>query len=460
MRYYLKQQCRELLDSLLEATGEIEKLIRKEEVDEAGALLEQCQEGAITVGNTIDSACGGGEENEGSRTVHILEDYCELLYQTHEKLSLGTSSAIKQQLKEMKTQITRCLDELQNTISTQKEVVFLPYKAAMWDSLEGVWKKAKAEPDTKAVVIPIPYYDKNPDGSFGELHYEGDFFPSDVPVTCYKDYDFEKIHPDQIYIHNPYDAYNYVTSVHPFFYSSNLKNYTDDLVYIPYFIMGETDINSAEQLKGISGFVLTAGVYNADHVFVQSENMREAYIRILLQKSKKGEAERPYWEQKIGWQESSKVTRVRNFRPEDYELPQDWQKLILRPDGSRRQVVLYNTSVTSVLKNNETMLTKIENVLEICKGRRDDVILWWRPHPLMQATLKSMRPQLLPRYDETVEQYKTEGWGIFDDTPNLDRAIACADAYYGDPSSLAQLCEKAGKPVRIQNCAVLNEEII
>ena len=56
-----------------------------------------------------------------------------------------------------------------------------------------------------------------------------------MPVVRYEEYDFEKRRPDMIFIHNPYDEYNYVTSVHPFFYSQSLKQFTDLLVYIPYY---------------------------------------------------------------------------------------------------------------------------------------------------------------------------------------------------------------------------------
>ena len=40
--------------------------------------------------------------------------------------------------------------------------------------------------------------------------------------------------------------------------------------------------------------------------------------------------------------------------------------------------------------------------------------------------------------------------GIYDDTADVDRAIACCDGYYGDWSSLVGLCREAGKPVMIQ----------
>lgn len=85
-------------------------------------------------------------------------------------------------------------------------------------------------------MIPISYFDKNPDGSFREEHYEGGQYPDYVPVTRYDAFDLEKEHPDVIYIHNLYDKCNYVTSVHPYYYyAKNLRNYTDKLIYILYF---------------------------------------------------------------------------------------------------------------------------------------------------------------------------------------------------------------------------------
>lgn len=474
MRLYIKNQCLEMLDTLDEAADEIERMLQRRDESAVLSLLEQCQESAITVGNAIDSACaetaGGAEnqkaadtnepaeENEGSGAVHALETYCELLYQAHENISNGTAFNENASLKKLRARIQKCRNELNHSVSTQKEYVFLPYKASMWDSLDGAYQEAVADPQTHAVVIPIPYYDRNPDGSFGELHYEGDLFPKDVPVVSYSDYDFEKEHPDRIYIHNPYDDKNFVTSVHPFFYSSNLKNFTDDLTYIPYFVLGEPDINNPDQLDGMAHLVTTMGAFNADHVIVQSENMRQAYIEILVKNSTDGEATRPYWEKKISWQESSKFKRVEAAKNADYELPPEWDALLTRPDGTRKKCVLYNTSVATLLKQNAAYLTKIVDVLNVFKQNQKDVILWWRPHPLMRATLSSMRPEMAPIYDAIVNQYRSEGWGIYDDTPDLDRAIACTDAYYGDWSSLVQLYQKTKKPIMIENCEILENQ--
>ena len=59
------------------------------------------------------------------------------------------------------------------------------------DSLESVWKAAEEDEYCDAYVVPIPYYDKNPDGSFREIHYEGNQYPSYVPITSYEDYDIK-----------------------------------------------------------------------------------------------------------------------------------------------------------------------------------------------------------------------------------------------------------------------------
>jgi hypothetical protein len=84
------------------------------------------------------------------------------------------------------------------------------------------------------------------------------------------------------------------------------------------------------------------------------------------------------------------------------------------------------------------------------------VALLWRPHPLIKATIESMRPQLWEVYDKIVEAYRNEGWGIYDDTTDMDRAVILSDAYYGDRSSVVQLYQKTGKPMLIQNVAALN----
>lgn len=101
------------------------------------------------------------------------------------------------------------------------------------------------------------------------------------------------------------------------------------------------------------------------------------------------------------------------------------------------------------------MNRKIKDVLRVFKENQEEAALLWRPHPLIEATIKSVRVRLWEEYKEIVDTYRAEGWGIYDDTADLDRAIVLSDAYYGDESSVVQLCQKAGVPVMIQNVEVL-----
>lgn len=74
----------------------------------------------------------------------------------------------------------------------------------------------------------------------------------------------------------------------------------------------------------------------------------------------------------------------------------------------------------------------------------------------MEATVKSMRGELWGEYEEIVREYKSAGWGIYDDSADLDRAIEVCDGYYGDYSSVVNLCQEAGKPMLLQDMETIN----
>nr|WP_300868206.1 hypothetical protein [uncultured Acetatifactor sp.] len=450
MRIAQKKQAEEFVELLGQAHEEIRNAIEKKNIPAAMSLLADCQDGAIALGDLIENA-----EGERAATIPLLESYCELVYGIHQSLGAEMEGAAPvradKTYKTLRQGHIRIVNSLTHDIKVRREVVFLPYKASMWDSLESVWKAADEDPECDAYVIPIPYYDKNPDGSFREQHYEGGQYPEYVPVVWYEDYDFEKRRPDMIFIHNPYDDCNIVTSVHPFFYSKNLKNFTDKLVYVPYFILGEIDPQNRQELEGIEKFCLVPGVAYADQVIVQSEDMRQAYINVLTEFMSGQGRSRAYWEKKILGLGSPKVDKVLSTRKEDLEIPEEWLKVIRKPDGSWKKIIFYNTGVTALLEYNEHMMRKIENVLEIFYSRRENIVLLWRPHPLIESTLASMRMELLNEYMNIKERYLKEKWGIYDDSSDLDRAIIISDAYYGNESSVLHLFKKMSKPIMLQN---------
>lgn len=341
--------------------------------------------------------------------------------------------------------------EIVNTLRKEKdikkEIVFLPYKASMWDSLESVWKAAYEDKEhCNTYVIPIAYADRKPDGTPALWHCERDEYPDYVPVLDWHDYTWErlkKMHPDIIFIHNPYDNYNAVTSIDSQYYSDRLKKCTDKLVYIPYFVLQEPEKADEDIESKLANFVLTPGVFNADKTIVQSEVMRQIYIKILLRST--NIKERCYWEKHILGIGSPKIDKVVLSKCKNFDLPEKWKKLI---EG--KKVILYNTSLTAVLRNSDKVCNKLRIVLDTFR-RRMDVILWWRPHPLMKATIRSLISECYRDYENIETQYVKDGWGIYDISAQLERAIACSDGYYGDCSSVLNLYEITNKPIMIEN---------
>lgn len=431
----------DMLLTMKEAGILSEKFCEKGEQERSEGLLMQQQEAAIRIGEIIEQI-----EGEDHKFVRKLEDHCELLW----KCSLAKSEERYEAYRNLRQNYIQLEEEFKNEISEQYEIVFLPYKASMWDSFESVWKAANEDPDCLCYVVPIPYYNRNVDGSLAEMNYEGNLFPQYVSITDYRSYELES-YPDAIFIHNPYDDGNRITSIHPDYYSERLKQFTKVLVYIPYFIsMGDVQKH----------LCITSGVRFADKVIVQSEKVRETYIKTIYKFETENHCKGLFGNLKQKFQAlgSPKVDKVVTTIAESLTLPETWQKLICDLNGGRKRVLLYNTSIASQLEYREDFILKIKWVLKKME-KEQDLVLLWRPHPLAMETYASMQPELGQNYQKIVKYYKEAGWGIYDDTADVNRAIAISDALYGDPSSLAELYKVTGKPIIIQDVKINQFEL-
>lgn len=430
MSHTVHKQLLSMTDTLIRANKALKINLPKAQKKKEGIiqLLSDCQDSAISIGETMEKLYG-----EGTETVSELEVYCENLYQM--TLVLEKPNQAKELAGVLAKELLQIRRLIEREVPERTEAVFLPYKASMWDSLESIWRAADADPDCDAYVIPIPYYDRDSDGSFREEHYEGRSFPDDVPVTRYDEYDLGVRMPDIIFIHNPYDGGNYVTSVHPYFYSKNLKNFTDKLVYVPYFVLNGEGIEEA--------MATPSAVLHADYIIAQTERERQDYIRYCSKLYPQGG-----FEKKVLALGSPKIDKVRSVNRENVKISEEWLE---RTEG--KKVILYNTSLNGLLRDNEAYLKKMKNVFLLFQDRKDVVILW-RPHPLMESTLLSMRTELYTQYMDLKKWFQEKDIGIYDDTADMYPAIGISDAYYGDWSSLVWLYRETGKPVMIQDVEI------
>ena len=389
-------------------------------------------------------------------------EFLKLLKELYEMLYYASQGKVP--VKQINKMVRKLEEEIGSLRADKIEMVFFCNKASMSDSLESVYFAAKEDPSCDAYFVPIPFYDRNPDGSFGQMHLEGPgCYPAAYELTDWREYDVKVRRPDVIFIMNPYDGQNYVTSVHPDYYSSRLKDCTDMLVYIEYglpywqyrdpwaedlqgdikknsvplpvHLHAHYDIRYSKELAESHGTMFAAYPEIARQYHMTPERIRKKFIPLG----------------------SPKFDKILNTGREDYHLPEKWQRKI---EG--KKVVLYNTSLSELLKSSaqraEVMgeyppcdswyFGKLRQIIKDFQGN-DDVILWWRPHPLFEATLRSMRPDFLQEYLELSQEFKDSGGGIFDDTEDLHRAIAWSDGMISDESSLLLLYMATGKPFYI-----------
>ena len=433
MKKYQQKNVLELLETLNEAHGELRKRIAPEM---AVNLLADCQNFALRIGEYIEEIEGEGIRTE---TVGLLAEYSEIAF----KISKGEGTT-----KELQRQLFEIEHSVRNELKPNKlEVVFFPYQLSMFDSFRSVYLAAKADPDCDAYCVPIPWFDRKADGTLGKMYYDGDRYLSDIEITDWRSYNVAERHPDVIFTQNPYDGINLVTSVHPDYYSSALKEKTNLLVFIdyglPYWMPREPIDGTLLPSHTLSDLYVT---YSKEYVEQTRYLLKRGVSAGLLPKQAMAR-------ERVAVLGSPKFDAVINTKRENCVLPDAWRRLM-----SGKKVLLLSTSVGAILQGNEKFIEKLQSALETLRGR-NDIVVWWRPHPLSEATYTSMRPQLLDQYRSIVREYRVGGWGIYDDTPDLHRAIAWSDGCYTNESSLLFLYLATGKPFAINIVAFSPENL-
>ena len=421
-------QITELIKRVHEKLSEPDKF----RADEMLLLYSKCQELAIRLGEIIESSVG-----EGSKAVSLLEEYCEHLYNiSNGEGNIGRENALIDEVKRL----------IENEIHFKKVAVFLPYKASAWDSLNPLWEEKKNDKDYITYVIPIPYYEKNPDGSLGNMHYEKEGYPENVPVSDYVSYKLENEHPDEIYIHNPYDEYNPATTVHPIYYSSKLRECTNILTYTPYLQLKNSDFKDERTLKNLRNFAVMPAAFYADRIVLESEDMKQTYFKLLTEYA--GEETQKNWENKLTDIDAMKLCRRKDT---EKNIPAKWLRYLRRADGSFKKIVLYRVSEGSFYSNEDRAIKKIRRVLKLFSDKKEEIALIYSPNPSVKESIKVDNPMLYNEYEKLVEEYRTNDFGIYDDSSVEYNRAELADAYYGDADSLVPYFESLRKPVMLAN---------
>ncbi len=382
-------------------------------------VLELCQNLAMSIVDTIEKH--EPQIDIVKRISVRFEEYCKNIFYLScvEQMHSATFFRL---LEICNVNINKVKQKIVSDIPEEKQVVvFLPYMASMWDSLESICREAMKNDDWETYVMPVPYYSFNKQRKPISDTYEYEQFPKDLPLIDYRECSLKDLKPDLIFYHNPYDDFNLITCVHPEFFSRNLKEITSHLVYVPYYFAGERTMEHMLDMPGVK---------NAWRIVVQPEVAKQ-----YLEK---------YSEEKVLPLGSPKLDSL--FNAKTANIPEEWKRKI---EG--KTVFFFNTHLTSVMIEPNKFFDMLDYIMELMFKNQGIVVLW-RPHPLMQQTLKSFQDssELLIKYKEKIEEFNLLSNGIYDDTSDLNRSIMISDGYIGsEKSSVIRLYKETGKPVYI-----------
>lgn len=131
-------------------------------------------------------------------------------------------------------------------------------------------------------------------------------------------------------------------------------------------------------------------------------------------------------------------------------IPEEWQKLLYNKNKTKKRVLLYVTTLSGLLCEEEKYLYKIERVLEMMETN-SQILCWWFPENVDDCLYRMQKPDLFKKYENICQKYRKSNWGIWDCSGNIQRAIQYSDAMYGDYGQVFEIYQKSKKPIMIQN---------
>lgn len=399
---------------------------------DAAAGLQDCYAGINTMDRALAAALSRARFMEYKELLDYVKELLEILYEKAHK-AMDTAALVQAYntgavLDALYDNLSVLYKELENELEVKLEIVFMPYKASMWDCFDSIWKAASKDERCNVSVVPIPYYDKNPNGSLCSYYYEGERLPDYVKIIHYQEYNIQIHKPDVVYIHNPYDNYNYVTTVAPEYYSKELRRHTDRLIYVPYFIAGcYADIQSALP------YVAPMVILNTHYIIYQSPVQLEMLREMGLYQNNALVLGNPKLDYYAGLK--------------DPGMPdQAWEKC-------RRfeKTVLLTTTLDLLLSQSKTddpfAWLRYTQMFMNSILQSAGIAMIWRPHPLTRQTIRSMRPYLMEAYECLEREIRAHPNCVLDQQADSRYAIYYSDALVSDGGSMSMQYMVTEKPV-------------
>ncbi len=470
-----------------------------EDIASIEEILTASQQLAIDLGTLIEQV--KGEERECTKAVvGALENYCEAIFQCFQSISGvsacsdsdNSSEAISigfiygqsdgnGQKKDNEGACTsnieyqNALDKLEESLNQVcsitkeyiidcKEVLFLPIGPREWNGLEKIYQYYESLENSVSehnftdrtytggdgkydiYVVPLPLLTKDPLGQVAvseELIKEGlkiEQYPAGITYTDWQNYDITQHCPDIIYIQNPYDAENPYLTVPPQYYASNIRKYTEKLIFIPFKDTGEFDEKDGPDIYNLKHYAAASGVICSDMVIVQSEKIKQHYVNALAKFA--GEDTRDIWEHKI-------VVREKTYC--DQSSDSGTQNVGV----SSKKRILYCIGANELTEHKEGLIKAVSERFEILRQNREKIDTTIFLYPLDKQLWREIDAKLSNDLFNLLESEIYNGIAYTEITPmDADGVAEEYDAYYGSSSPLVPAFVTQKKLVMLANYSI------
>lgn len=426
--------------------------------------LPECQQLAIDLGTLTEQV--KGEQNPSCvAVVHALENYCEAVYRLYELAQ--TEDGGETALTDAATDLEQAFCEVQHQVQTQimerREVLFLTTGPKQWKGFETLYQQEKMREDTDVIVVAMPVVFKDP---YGQIHAteeemvhaaQRDAYPEEQSVLLWNEYDLSLHRPERVYYQDPYDGENPCLTVPHQFYAENLQKYAEEIIYVPAFRVDDFEEKDYCDCYNMKHYVTAPGVVRADRIIIQSEHMKEMYVKKLTEFA--GAETKDVWDRKIQTRESyaaelngaeqQDVNGIIVNRETDNADPSN-------KDTVRKKGILYCIGINELSENRENLLQKIQRKLQVFADNREKIRLTIYLYPQDEKQWNQIDDKLQQELAHFLKQYQEENGCILYDWKDADwdELAEGNDAYYGSPSPLSTLFRNRKKPVMISDYSV------
>lgn len=310
-------------------------------------------------------------------------------------------------------------------MTEKKKVLFMVYRTEWWGCFDSYCRQECSREDTECYVMPVPRFERDlltSEVNFEKRHFDPEklapMLPEGVCMVNHEEFPLEQGF-DRIYIHNPYDNCSLLDTVEWKYYSSNLKQYTERLIYVSH-LLG----------LPLSNYTICAAYDYVDAIYVPN-----AGAKYVLEAKYDGKTEIM----------PSGIPEYLDFLTDKRGAGEDAKG---GDSAEDRMKLLYCVSFDDLFRGTERQLQEMREIFEYARQNRN-ILLIFRPDediPVLRLQ-QQLSDAIWQGYEELVAFFVKNRIGIYDSTPNLYEAAAMADGILCTAHPLSALFSVQGKYV-------------